>query len=52
MDVGAIPLSDIIVYWRELYGVFDRLELMERVSLVRVLDNEYLEYVRSKDNGV
>ena len=47
MDVGAIALQDIISYWK-MVGVEGRSELMERVALVRAMDNTFLEYARNK----
>ena len=48
MDVGAILLTEIIAYWT-MVGVGSREELMQRVALVRAMDNVYLEHARKRD---
>lgn len=52
MDVGAIPLTEIIAYWREVVGVASRSELTEKVRLVRAMDKAFLEYVKENRDGI
>jgi hypothetical protein len=52
MSVGAIPLSEITSYWKDLIGVSDRTSLWEKVSLVRKMDEQYLKIAREKSDGV
>lgn len=52
MDLGAIPLSEIVTYWKEIGGVTSQTALNENVRLVRILDNEFLEICRAKANAV
>ncbi len=50
---GAIPLSEIVVYWRDLRGVRSQDDLERCVELVRRLDTAFLthhaEQQRQKD---
>tara|TARA_R110000751_G_scaffold10671_3_gene38653 strand:- start:2446 stop:2706 length:261 start_codon:yes stop_codon:yes gene_type:complete len=48
MEAGAIPLSEIIAYWRELHGLTARSDLVERVHLIRAMDTKFLELNREK----
>lgn len=48
MDVGAISLTEIIAYWRELHGVSGRSDLVEKVHLIRAMDMKFLELNREK----
>lgn len=52
MEVGAIPLSEIIAYWRDIVGVGSRLELAEKVNLVRIMDETFLKYSKENRDGV
>jgi hypothetical protein len=52
MDVGAIPLSEIVTYWKEVGLVSDQEDLREKVRLVRVMDTEFLNHHRSKSDAV
>lgn len=51
-SVGAIPLSEIVTYWREIGGIKDRETLNEHVALIHALDVEYLAASREKANGI
>jgi len=52
MEVGAIPLTEIIAYWRDVVGVISRTDLAEKVRFVRAMDETFLAYNRDQNNGV
>ncbi len=52
MDIGAIPLSEIVIYWKEVGLVADQDDLIEKVRLIRSMDTEFLNYHRGKSSGV
>jgi hypothetical protein len=49
MSVGAIPLADIVTYWRTLECVIDDDDFQAKVRLVRELDSEYLRWQRKQE---
>ena len=51
MELGAIPLSEIVAYWKDVVGVLSQDDLKEKVSLVRAVDEEYLKIMREKHSG-
>ena len=48
MDLGAIPLSEIVTYWKDIFGVILTADFIEKTRLVRVLDEEYLRLSRER----
>lgn len=48
MSLGAIPLTEIVAYWKEIGGVLNQADLNEKVRLVRRLDDVYLAIMREK----
>jgi hypothetical protein len=52
MEAGAIPLTEIIAYWRDAYGILDQADLAEKIRLVRCLDNVFLRHSKESNDGV
>jgi|ETNvirnome_2_300_1030623.scaffolds.fasta_scaffold00306_3 hypothetical protein len=52
MDVGAILLSEIVIYWKVVGFVTDADDLAEKVRLVRAMDAEFLNHHRRKADGI
>jgi hypothetical protein len=48
MDIGAIPLSEIVTYWKTIGGVTSLTDLNERTRLVRVLDEAFLRISKER----
>lgn len=52
MDLGAITLTEIVTYWKEIGGVIDQDDLNEKTRLVRIMDNTFLEIAKEKNSAV
>lgn len=46
MDVGAIPLAEIVTYWRDVMGVADPDHRNELIDLTRIMDVAFLTWHR------
>lgn len=46
MSVGAIPLNEMVTYWRDMVGVKSRTELFDNIKLLQKMDATYLEIKR------
>lgn len=47
-DANAIPLTEIIAFWRDVAGVTDPDALEEKVYLIRVMDLAWLDEHQSR----
>lgn len=46
---GAIPLSEIVTYWKELQGVYDLEELNILVGIIKAMDIVFLKDQSTKE---
>ena len=51
MSVGAIPLSEIVTYWRSLDFVLDDDDFQMKVKLIREMDTVYLRWQRKQEDA-
>ncbi len=52
MSPGAIQLSEMVTYFRDILGVTDQEELAEKIGLVRAMDSVWMTWYAEKNNGV
>jgi|TARA_Y100000310_G_C20704101_1_gene833179 hypothetical protein len=48
MDLGAIPISEIVTYWKEIGRVFEHTDLIEKTYLIQAMDAVFLHEMRAK----